>query len=72
MKDTSTATTALTMGSTIVGNPSVMMMGSLQLQELNHVSYINTKAPLLDKTTSGLKYSHVSEIFGQPFKESAK
>lgn len=72
MKDTSTATTAMTMASTIVGNPCGMMMGSLQLQELNHVSYINTKTPLLDKTTSGLKYSHVSEIFGQPFKDSAK
>jgi hypothetical protein len=71
LKDIATGTTALFIGTSIIGNPCGMIMGSLQLQELNFISFINTKTQLFDETTSGLKFSHISEWFGQPFQDDA-
>ena len=71
MKDRTTATyisTSVTAGilTLISGNSISMVMSSLQLQEINSLSYINSDTSLIKDTTEATKYSHLHTLFGSP------
>lgn len=52
--------------SLISGNSISMVMSSLQLQEINYLTYINSDSPLLQDTAEATKYSHIHSLFGSP------
>jgi hypothetical protein len=48
------STVAFIMLTAMTGNPMGILMTSFQLQEINYLTYVNTKSPLLDSTVKDL------------------